>query len=257
MKTTKLKIDLLEECPRVQVRARTDSSTVEAYADALGAGAILPPPVVFREKGTQRYIIADGLHRLGAHRMRGDREIDIDLREGDETAALEFALSANTAHGLRRSPSDLKRCVNALMTNGDLVEKYKTHKDRSELLRVSERTFQSLIAQWRDDDSGSKKERKAKETARVSAKKHTAPKKSAPKAKPTEPSKPAPKADKSPRPPAKPQQVDTGWTKKDEEGAAAILEALEQLGQTHQEATRAAQIQVRDAVKHTLQSMLA
>jgi hypothetical protein len=135
------------------------------------------------------------------YRERGILEIPVDLREGDEVDALEFALSANRAHGLQRSAADTTRCVNALMTTLALLDKYPTDVARAKLLGISERKWRDLKAEWAQKDEGTKEERKAKAATRKKAEKYTNNKKPKEEPKPKkEKSAPAPKADKSPRP---------------------------------------------------------
>lgn len=169
-----MKIEDIEESPRVQVRAgKPDASTVQRYREAYEAGAIMPPIVVFNEEGTERYIVADGHHRLAAARAAGMKTIEVDLRHGDEADALKYALSCNAAHGLPRTKKDLAFSVRQLMSNAKLTDQYRTHRERGELLGVSERTFQRLIADWRESKPKSKAEAKAQEAAKASAEKHT------------------------------------------------------------------------------------
>lgn len=172
---TQLSVDMLEECVRVNVRAKANAAVIAEYAESYQSGAIMPPLVVFREKGCERYIVADGHHRLAAAKKAGRSTVDVDLREGDETEALKFALQCNAEHGLRRTKADLLYAVGQLMTNKRLSDEYRTHRDRSELMKISERYFQSLLADWRNSKGGSRSEQKAKADAKESAAKHTAP----------------------------------------------------------------------------------
>lgn len=96
----------------------------------------------------------------------------MDLREGDEVAALEHALGANADHGLPRKSSDILFAVGQLMTTPALTQKYRTHAERAELLKVSERTFQRYLADWREKEGGNRTEREAKQAANASARRH-------------------------------------------------------------------------------------
>lgn len=173
--TDTLPIAVIEECERVQVRPKVNQDIVREYAESFKSGALLPPIVVFQEKGCQRYVVADGRHRLAAAKNAGLSEIPVDLRPGDEADALQFALGCNSEHGLRRTKQDLLYAVGQLMTNKSLSDKYRTHAERSELLKISERYFQALLAQWREGSASSKAERRAQKKAIESAQKRTAP----------------------------------------------------------------------------------
>ncbi len=83
----KLRVNQIEECSRIQVRQRNDVAVVNDYAEAFIAGAEFPSIVVFQEQGTERYIVSDGHHRLRAARQAQIPSIDVELIEGDETAA--------------------------------------------------------------------------------------------------------------------------------------------------------------------------
>lgn len=209
----------LEECSRVQVRAgKPDADVVTRYAEFMKSGAIFPPVVVFREKGTERYVVADGHHRLRAAQQIGAKKIDVDLREGDENDAIEFALGANSDHGLPRTGKDIRRAVDLLMSNDYLKRKYKTHVDRADLLKISERTFQTRLAEWRESDGGNKK---AKAEAKENAAKHTAPK----AAKQDSPSVVTPLGNGSTS--HERESSDPQWTSDDEASYSDLMDAWE------------------------------
>lgn len=239
-----MKIEDIEESPRVQVRAgKPDGATVQRYREAYESGAILPPIVVFNEEGTERYVVADGHHRLAAARAAGLKVIDVDLHHGDEADALKFALSCNAAHGLPRTKKDLEFSVRQLMSNSKLTEQYRTHRDRGELLGVSERTFQRLLADWRETKPRNKAEAQAQQAAKESAEKHT-PKQRAEKPKApltTEQQKTAQQVRESHKPtdlpkPAKPTASAPKWEVEDERTFLMLQDAWDN-------ATPAARIQ--------------
>ena len=102
--------DLSRRVERLQVRAMISPAVVADYAAEMLAGAEFPPVVVFRDAhGVER--LADGAHRLAAS-MRAERaEIQADVREGGLYDAIRHAVTANTAHGMRRTNSDKRMCV--------------------------------------------------------------------------------------------------------------------------------------------------
>ena len=169
----KLSVDQIEECNRVQVRQRNDGTVVTDYAEAFIAGAVFPPITVFQEKGTERFIVADGHHRLQAAQQAKLSSIDVELIEGDETAALEHALGANHRHGLRLNKADRKRAMSLLMTDARIKDKYRTDQDRADLLGVSLRTVRVYKAEWRTATGGNAKEQIAKENAQRYAEQKT------------------------------------------------------------------------------------
>ncbi|NUK51367.1 ParB N-terminal domain-containing protein [Streptomyces lunaelactis] len=62
----------------------------------------LPPILVHRE--TMRVI--DGMHRLRAARLRGDKNIDVEFFDGAAEDAFALAVKLNVAHGLPLSQAD-------------------------------------------------------------------------------------------------------------------------------------------------------
>ncbi|MFJ8142276.1 ParB/RepB/Spo0J family partition protein [Streptomyces sp. NPDC096013] len=65
---------------------------------------MLPPIIVHRS--TMRII--DGMHRVRAAQLRGQKHIDIRLYDGDQASCFVLAVRANVAHGLPLSLSDRK-----------------------------------------------------------------------------------------------------------------------------------------------------
>ena len=91
-------------------RARLGSNHVRQLAEALRAGATLPPIVVERE--TSR--VVDGFHRVEAHRRVWGREALVEAIERDytdEAELFEDAVRLNSAHGSRLAPYDQVRCA--------------------------------------------------------------------------------------------------------------------------------------------------
>ena len=98
-----------------QSRVSVDTKTVDEYAEALQNGATLPPVTVFFD-GTN-YWLADGFHRLAAHRRPNRREIEVEQRDGTQRDAILHSVGANASHGLRRSNADKRRAVEMLLSD--------------------------------------------------------------------------------------------------------------------------------------------
>ena len=71
----------------------------------------LPPIIVHRP--TMRVI--DGMHRLGAARLRGDDHVEVRFFEGTVQEAFVLAVHANVAHGLPLSFEDRTRAAERLI----------------------------------------------------------------------------------------------------------------------------------------------
>jgi hypothetical protein len=85
--------------------------------DAMAAGAIFPPVVVFYD-GTS-YWLADGFHRVKATEQSGSDEIVCDLRQGTQQDAQWYSFGANKATGLRRTNDDKHRAVKAALVHAN------------------------------------------------------------------------------------------------------------------------------------------
>lgn len=110
MKTKPLKLTEIVIDSKMQVRAEIDAKVVDEYAQEMQESPDkFPPVVVFRVR--KQYLLADGFHRVQAAKLIHSSEIEADVREGTRAAALKYALSANAAHGLRRTNADKRRSV--------------------------------------------------------------------------------------------------------------------------------------------------
>ena len=95
-------------------RAHIDKGVVADYADTYQAGAKMPPLVVFDTNDTgqeNRYLLADGRHRLMAMKLLKKDQCVAEVITGNSEACLTFALSANTTHGHRRTNEDKRKCI--------------------------------------------------------------------------------------------------------------------------------------------------
>ena len=106
----------------LQIRARIDNDTIADYAEAMSSGAIFPPLTVFAENGSERYLLADGAHRLAAAKKVGMDTVACELRDGGMREALQYALSANDNHGLRRNNADKRRAVTTALKDPEWAE---------------------------------------------------------------------------------------------------------------------------------------
>lgn len=103
----------IENSPKV--RAAVNEETVKEYAEAYKRKEKLPPPRLFQRKGEKHFLLGDGLHRTSAATVNGDKTLVCEVSEGGFEEALTYALASNTTHGLRRSPADKRRVVEAAL----------------------------------------------------------------------------------------------------------------------------------------------
>lgn len=154
-----LLLDQIRTDGGTQPRTSINKGVVAEYAEAIGSGEALPKVVVFHD-GTE-FWLADGFHRWHGHRQAGAPEIDCDIRAGSRRDAVLFSVSANAAHGLRRSNADKHKAVQTLLSDPEWskwsdreiakqcnVNREMVSSDRSHLLesaseKPAERTFKT------------------------------------------------------------------------------------------------------------------
>ena len=124
-------------------RTGVNHEVVNEYADAMKGGAKFPPIVVFQDG--ESFHLADGAHRLSAHKKMGEARISSDVRKGDQRAALAYAVGANDKHGHRRTSEDKRKAVELVLKD----EKWRNRSTNSlaEMCAVSWGTVQSV---WKD-----------------------------------------------------------------------------------------------------------
>ena len=135
-----MRCEAIEATTATQVRTKLHKDVIEMYQQDIEDGAKMPPVVVFSEKGSSRYILADGFHRLLATVNAGKDEISVEVHEGGMHEALTYALSANRAHGLRRSNADKVNAVKLALKDPVIME--KTQQEIADLCGVSRKTVQ-------------------------------------------------------------------------------------------------------------------
>ena len=100
-----------------QMRVEMSESIIEEYAEAMLAGDVFPPIIVFSD-GTDHWL-ADGFHRARAAKMLGRESIDADVRQGTQRDALLYGIGSNAEHGLRRTQADKRKAITALLADDE------------------------------------------------------------------------------------------------------------------------------------------
>lgn len=93
----------------LQVRASVDPVAICGYAELMKAGERFPAVQLF--KAGDGYFIGDGWHRILAAKSCGFVTFPAVVNPGGRAAALRFALSANSTHGLPRTNEDKLRAL--------------------------------------------------------------------------------------------------------------------------------------------------
>ena len=100
-----------------QSRARLEPAVIAEYAEALRRGECLPAVIVYYDG--QAYWLADGFHRVAGAQQAGQRQIQVDIRQGTRRDAILHAVGANATHGLRRTSADKRRAVQLLLADAE------------------------------------------------------------------------------------------------------------------------------------------
>ena len=144
MKTKPLPIELLVTDAGTQSRLSIHDETVGVYAELIedsGNEWPFPPVDVFHDGN--RYMVADGFHRvLGAAKTKR-ASIPCIVHKGTATDARIFAMTANDRHGLRMSRADKRACVEWLLDN----KKGEPQVKIAEMAGVTSRYVRLIIAE--------------------------------------------------------------------------------------------------------------
>lgn len=112
-----LKISDIRAEGGTQPRARTDLNAVEEYTEAMLAGSVFPPVVVFYDGSD--YWLADGFHRRNAAIGAGFETINAEVKSGTRRDAILYSVGANATHGQRRTNDDKRRSVLRLLEDDE------------------------------------------------------------------------------------------------------------------------------------------
>ena len=111
----KLGLEQIRTDGGTQPRAELLIEVTEEYAEQMRAGVEFPPITVFFDG--KEYWLADGFHRVGAHRRAfgADASIEVEVLQGTQADAQWYSYSVNKTHGLRRNNDDKERAVRAAL----------------------------------------------------------------------------------------------------------------------------------------------
>lgn len=137
-KTQSLYLDKIDRDAGTQIRLKINQEVVEEYAECMKNGDRFPPITVFKCKEGRRvfYTLADGFHRCLAAELNKQKTISCEILEGEARDALEYALKANSAHGLRRTNKDKRNAVKIALKDEEWVE--YSNNEIARLCAVSE-----------------------------------------------------------------------------------------------------------------------
>ncbi|MBU1747830.1 MAG: hypothetical protein KKA73_09075 [Chloroflexi bacterium] len=133
-------LDALILDDEIQLASRPlDYRIVAAYAEALVNGAEFPPITVLATQ--MKFFVADGFHRVAAHRAAGRAQVRADIKAGTYQDALIYAATANVAHGRAMTQAEKREAGYRLIQLTDL-----SNREIGRRLAVSE----GSVRNWRD-----------------------------------------------------------------------------------------------------------
>ena len=136
----KLRIDEIET-EGLQTRKALRPQVVKSYARQMAEGVAFDPVVVYSDG--ERHYLADGFHRLEAMKVRGETEVEAEVRDGGFVDALRHALTANVRHGAVRTHADILNALwMAYQNRGQLFGGEPTVEQLMSACGVSRRTVQ-------------------------------------------------------------------------------------------------------------------
>lgn len=140
---------------RLQMRAKMDFEAIDEYAE--NASKLPPGKIVRGPKGEMW--LTGGWHRYHAAVKAGIETLTCEVRDGTFQEALIEAAGENADHGIKRTPKDKRRAVEAILKDKDLAK--RSNRMIAEICRVGEH----LVADVRD----SKSTARARSSKRVGA----------------------------------------------------------------------------------------
>lgn len=112
-----LPLDLITAGEETQMRNATRMETVEEYKELLQSGDAWPfdsKIIVFKD--CDKYWLADGFHRFFAAKSLNRSSVHCVIYHGTLEDAQDYALSANSNHGLRRTNDDKRKAVTTALS---------------------------------------------------------------------------------------------------------------------------------------------
>ena len=133
--TQMIRCDAIMATDATQVRVKLSKDVIDDYTQEIKTGAKMPAIVCFCEKNSERIFLADGFQRHRAHINADLEEIEVDLRVGNKHDALEYALSANRAHGLRMTNADKVKSVKMALADSELAK--RTQQEIADMVGIT------------------------------------------------------------------------------------------------------------------------
>jgi hypothetical protein len=156
-------------------RAHVDKEAVADYRARFEDGSPFPPIDLYYDG--EIYWCADGVHRLTAATGLEHETIAAEIFKGGKREALEHAVKANWAHGVRRTSADKRQAVSLVL--GDEIWREWSDRRVAEFCGVSDHLVAAIrgeiqVRERAPDEKPPKKTRIGKDGKRHPAKKEPA-----------------------------------------------------------------------------------
>ncbi len=126
-----------------QMRVAMNAEVVREYAEQLQAGTVFPPLRAYFDEPNDLIILADGFHRLAAHKsIRPNDPILVELILGTIEDAQWESIGANKDHGLRRTNEDKRNAVKQALLHRNTID--MSNVKVAEHVGVSHTTVQNI-----------------------------------------------------------------------------------------------------------------
>lgn len=107
----------------LQIRQKVDHGLIEEYTEAVNEnGAESFTPITGFSNDMVEIFVADGYHRIEAHKAANHEGIWCEIHTGGLREALLHAAGANANHGLRRTNADKRAAVRTILEDVEWSE---------------------------------------------------------------------------------------------------------------------------------------
>lgn len=131
-----LEVSLLRRDGETQSRASLNNEVIEEYAELMLEGAQFPPVRAYFDGSY--YWLSDGFHRVAAVELLLRETIRVEAISGSLTDAKWDSYKANTLHGLRRTPGDVRLTLSRAIHHERSLN--LSNRELARQLHISERT---------------------------------------------------------------------------------------------------------------------
>ena len=112
-----IKVEKIRLDGGTQSRAGMNQDVINEYTESIQDGATFPDVLLYYDGND--YWLADGFHRVAAHKAAGKELISANVKQGTRRDAILYSVGANSQHGLRRSQEDKRHAIMTLLEDDE------------------------------------------------------------------------------------------------------------------------------------------